>query len=58
MIFILEHGSSSRRLYNSLDTHHVTGEVWQRDQLLAEPVVHQEPGQDHVQVKEVSAETN
>ena len=58
MIFILEHGSSSRRLYNSLDTHHVTGEVWQCDQLLAEPVVHQEPSQDHVQVKEVSAETD
>ena len=58
MIFILEHRSSSRRLYNSLDTHHVTGEVWQCDQLLAEPVVNQEPGQDHVQVKEVGAETD
>ena len=55
MIFISE---GFRRLYVSLDTHHVAGEVWQCDQLLAEPVVHQEPSQDHVQVKEVGAETD
>ena len=44
-----------RRLYVSLDTHYVAGEVWQCDQLLAEPVVHKEPSQHHVQVKEVGA---
>ena len=44
-----------RLLYVSYDTHYVAGEVWQCDQLLAEPVVHQESGQHHVQVKEVGA---
>ena len=44
-----------RLLYVSFDTHYVAGEVWQCDQLLAEPVVHQESGQHHVQVKEVGA---
>ena len=41
-----------------LDTHKVAGEVWQCDQLLAQPVDHQAACQHHVHVKEVGAETD
>ena len=41
-----------------LDTHKVAWEVWQCDQLLAQPVDNQAACQHHVHVEEVSAETD
>ena len=57
MFLKIYNNNNNNKAFLRSDTHYIAGEVWQRNHLLAEPVVNQKPSQHNIQVEEVGAET-